>query len=174
MPSTYTCQAFNLQAQQLLIRIVWKKSLRTFSVAVEVRLDGLTCDCKMYDAHRRRTGGDYRTSLIENDYVVGVVLEHLINVLKRIYDSNAPELQSEQEFKDFLESKPDVFRIAISCNNVERARLTSPRRASKGLIGLTISTLQDLVRFMLPRMSAIRADESLSNRMVKCQVSLHL
>lgn len=74
----------------------------------------------------------------------GVVLEHLINVLKRIYDANAPELQSEKAFKQFLESKPDVFRIAVSCNNVERARLTSPRRASKGLIGLTISTLQEL------------------------------
>jgi len=67
-------------------------------------------------------------------------------VLKRIHDSDAPELQTEQAFKEFLESKPDVFRIAVSCNNVERARLTSPRRASKGLIGLTISTLQELVR----------------------------
>lgn len=79
-----------------------------------------------------------------NDFA-GVVLEHLINVLKRIYDINAPELQSEEAFKQFLDSKPDVFRIAVSCNHVERARLTSPRRASKGLIGLTISTLQELV-----------------------------
>ena len=76
----------------------------------------------------------------------GVVVEHLVAVLKRIHDKDAPELESEAEFKEFLASKPDVFRIAVSVNNVERARLTSPRRASKGLIGLTISVLTDQVR----------------------------
>jgi hypothetical protein len=75
----------------------------------------------------------------------GVVIEHLIAVLKRIHDKDAPELESEAKFKEFLTSKPDVFRIAISANNVERARLTSPRRASKGLIGLTIAVLTEKV-----------------------------
>ena len=76
----------------------------------------------------------------------GVVIEHLVAVLKRIHDKDAPELESEAKFKEFLTSKPDVFRIAVSVNDVERARLTSPRRASKGLIGLTISVLTDQVR----------------------------
>lgn len=77
----------------------------------------------------------------------GVVIEHLVAVLKRIHDKDAPELESEAKFKEFLSSKPDVFRIAVSVNDVERARLTSPRRASKGLIGLTISVLTDQAAF---------------------------
>jgi hypothetical protein len=85
----------------------------------------------------------------------GVVIERLINVLKRIYDKDASDLQSEEEFKNFLSSKPDVFRVAVSCNGVERARLTSPRRASKGLIGLSITALDEMVRYIIDTLHVI-------------------
>lgn len=76
----------------------------------------------------------------------GVVIERLISAMKLAYDPEAPELASPEAFKEFINSKPDVFRISTSVNNVERARLANPRRASKGLIGLTIKVLEDLVR----------------------------
>jgi hypothetical protein len=76
----------------------------------------------------------------------GVVVERLIAAMKLAYDPEAPELASYEAFKEFINSKPDVFRISTSINNVERARLANPRRASKGLIGLTIKALEDFVR----------------------------
>jgi hypothetical protein len=80
----------------------------------------------------------------------GVVIERLINVLKKIYSEDAPELQSEDTFKEFITSKPDVFRIAVSVNNVERARLANPRRPSPGLFPSVVAALEELVRFAIP------------------------
>jgi hypothetical protein len=75
----------------------------------------------------------------------GVVLRRMIDSLKSSYDSDAPELASENAFKDFLEGK-DEFRISTSVNNVERVRLTNAHRPSPGLFGMVITTLEDLVR----------------------------
>lgn len=76
----------------------------------------------------------------------GVVVERLIGVMKKIHGEDAPELQSEEAFKAFVQSKPDVFRIAVSVNNVERARLANPRRPSPGLFPYIVSALEELVR----------------------------
>lgn len=74
----------------------------------------------------------------------GVVLQRIIDTLKSSYP-DAPELESEEAFKQFLEGKDD-FRITTSVNNVERVRLTNAHRVSQGLFRMVISSLDDLVR----------------------------
>jgi hypothetical protein len=76
----------------------------------------------------------------------GVVMERLVTNMRSEYSNEAPELANEQALKAYIESKPDTFRISTSVNGIERARLTNPRRASRGLIGLTIKALEELVR----------------------------
>ena len=76
----------------------------------------------------------------------GVVVEKLVSAMRNEYSSEAPELSSVDALKDYIKSKPDTFRISTSVNGVERARLTNPRRASRGLIGLAVKALEELVR----------------------------
>lgn len=76
----------------------------------------------------------------------GIVLERLVAQMRNEYSSEAPELASVDALKEYIESKPDTFRISTSVNGIERARLTNPRRVSRGLIGLTIKSLEELVR----------------------------
>jgi hypothetical protein len=75
----------------------------------------------------------------------GIVIKRVIDSLKSSYDSDAPELQSEEAFKEFLKGK-DQFRISTSVNNVERVRLTNAPRTSPGFFGMVIRALEDLVR----------------------------
>ena len=74
----------------------------------------------------------------------GVVLQRMIDTLKASHP-DAPELESEEAFKQYFEGK-DEFRITTSVNNVERIRLTNAHRPSQGLFRMVISSLEDLVR----------------------------
>lgn len=76
----------------------------------------------------------------------GIVIERLINRMRSEYSNEAPELATVDDFKSYIESKPDIFRISTSVNGVERARLTNPRRITRGLLTLATRSLEELVR----------------------------
>ena len=81
----------------------------------------------------------------------GTVVQRLVSIMKKTYREDAPELESEETLKAFVNTRPELFKIIKSCNDVERVKLVNPPRRERRvgndmIIDITMKLLKEMVR----------------------------